>query len=80
MTQSKKKIKGIIEAKNLAIDDKIELLTKHKYHQMIHKPVWIKTEKRELEETRNAIRSQRKLAEERRERERKELRRLGRGI
>jgi len=69
MKQSKSKIKGIIEAKNLTIDDKIKLLTKHKYSDSLHDS--------EMQETRNAIREQRKLAEERRERERKELRRLG---
>tara|TARA_B110001454_G_scaffold208408_1_gene220865 strand:+ start:201 stop:416 length:216 start_codon:yes stop_codon:yes gene_type:complete len=69
MKQSKSKIKGIIEAKNLTIDDKIKLLSKHKYSDSLHDS--------EMQETRNAIREQRKLAEERRERERKELRRLG---
>jgi uncharacterized protein YwgA len=69
MKQSKSRKKGIIEAKNLTIDDKIKLLTKHKYSESLHDS--------EMQETRNAIREQRKLAEERRERERKELRRLG---
>ncbi len=72
MKQSKSKIKGIIEAKNLTIDDKIKLLTKHKYSDS-----WSILHDSEMQETRNAIREQRKLAEERRERERKELRRLG---
>jgi hypothetical protein len=69
-SQSKSKIKGIIEQKNKTIS-----YATPRFH-----PDDQKTEKERMEETRNAIRRQRKLAEERRERERKELRRLGRGI